>query len=155
MKVEEVEIKLQIWDTAGQERYRSIAQNFYKNAMGVIIVFDITDQNTFNNIRNWMRQVKNNAGENVCKILVGNKSDIKESRTVKEEDIKELAEDLNNVKYFEVSAKTGENVTEAFMNLAKEIKRTHFKDVKQEVTRPQGTNLRRGEEDEGVSKTCC
>eukprot|EP00270_Netrium_digitus_P007693 TRINITY_DN2258_c0_g1_i2.p1 TRINITY_DN2258_c0_g1~~TRINITY_DN2258_c0_g1_i2.p1 ORF type:complete len:178 (-),score=50.23 TRINITY_DN2258_c0_g1_i2:102-635(-) len=73
-------IKLQIWDTAGQERFRTITTAYYRGAMGILLVYDVTDESSFNNIRNWMRNIEQHASDNVNKILVGNKADMDESK---------------------------------------------------------------------------
>ena len=67
------QIKLQIWDTAGQERFRTITQTYYKNAMGIVLAYDVTDENSYNDISKWMQQIDTHASENVAKILIGNK----------------------------------------------------------------------------------
>ena len=112
-------IKLQIWDTAGQERFRTITKTYYKGAHGIILTYDVTDQNSFKNIRNWIKQIEANAQTNVCKVLVGNKCD-KPDRTVTEEDGQKLAQDYN-MSFFETSAKTNQNVNEVFNFLTQEI----------------------------------
>ncbi|MCO5605711.1 hypothetical protein L7F22_059895 [Adiantum nelumboides] len=73
-------VKLQIWDTAGQERFRTITTAYYRGAMGIILVYDVTDESSFNNIRNWIRNIEQHASDNVNKILVGNKADMDESK---------------------------------------------------------------------------
>lgn len=73
-------IKLQIWDTAGQERFRTITSAYYRGAMGIMLVYDVSDERSFNNIRNWIRNVEQNATEGVNMILVGNKCDMSEKR---------------------------------------------------------------------------
>jgi len=69
-------LKLQIWDTAGQERFRTITTAYYRGAMGILLVYDVTDEQSFNNIRNWMRQIQQHAADNVNKVLIGNKCDM-------------------------------------------------------------------------------
>ena len=69
-------VKLQIWDTAGQERFRTITTAYYRGAMGILLVYDVSDDNSFTNVRNWMRQIDQNAAENVNRILIGNKADV-------------------------------------------------------------------------------
>lgn len=73
-------VKLQIWDTAGQERFRTITSAYYRGAMGILLVYDVTDEASFNNIRNWMRNIEQHASDGVIKVLVGNKSDMGEGR---------------------------------------------------------------------------
>ncbi|XP_044342010.1 ras-related protein RAB1BV isoform X1 [Triticum aestivum] len=73
-------IKLQIWDTAGQERFRTITTAYYRGAMGILLVYDVTDESSFNNIRNWIRNIEQHASDNVNKILIGNKADMDESK---------------------------------------------------------------------------
>ena len=75
INVDEKRVKLQVWDTAGQERFRTITQTYYKGAMGIILVYDCTDQQTFNNISNWLKQIDQHANSNVAKVLVANKCD--------------------------------------------------------------------------------
>ncbi|XP_022742687.1 ras-related protein RABE1c-like isoform X2 [Durio zibethinus] len=94
-------IKLQIWDTAGQERFRTITTAYYRGAMGILLVYDVTDESSFNNIRNWIRNIEQHASDNVNKVLVGNKADMDESKR---------------------SAKTNLNVEEVFFSIACDIK---------------------------------
>lgn len=114
-------IKLQIWDTAGQERFKTITSSYYKGAHGIIVVYDITDKESFKNIDNWMNEVEKHASDNVSRILVGNKCDLDESRQVTTDEGKELA-DQYNIRFMETSAKESANVEEAFTLMTKEIK---------------------------------
>ena len=107
-------IKLQIWDTAGQERFRTITKTYYKGAHGIILTYDVTDQDSFKNIRNWIKQIEANAQGNVKRVLVGNKCD-KPDRVVTEEEGKKLADDYS-MSFFETSAKTNKNVTKLIYN---------------------------------------
>ncbi|THU68288.1 hypothetical protein C4D60_Mb08t02320 [Musa balbisiana] len=115
-------IKLQIWDTAGQERFRTITTAYYRGAMGILLVYDVTDESSFNNIRNWIRNIEQHASDNVNKILVGNKADMDESkRTVPTAKGQALADEYG-VKFFETSAKTNLNVEQVFFSIAGDIK---------------------------------
>ncbi len=114
-------IKLQIWDTAGQERFRTITTAYYRGAMGILLVFDVTDQKSFENVRTWHANIEQHASEGVSKILIGNKSDWEEKRAVSTEQGEELARELG-IPYIETSAKSNANVEEAFFNLAREVK---------------------------------
>jgi Ras-related protein Rab-8A len=75
-------LKLQIWDTAGQERFRTITTAYYRGAMGILLVYDVTDEQSFNNIRNWMRQIQQHASDNVNKVLIGNKCDMLDKKVI-------------------------------------------------------------------------
>lgn len=114
-------IKLQIWDTAGQERFRTITTAYYRGAMGILLVFDVTDQKSFENVRTWHANIEQHASEGVSKILIGNKSDWEDKRAVTTEQGEELAKELG-IPYIETSAKSNSNVEEAFFNLAREVK---------------------------------
>ena len=111
-------IKLQIFDTAGQERFRTITKT-HKNAHGIILMYDITNVNSFNNIRNWIKLFEENDMSNVCKVLVGNNCD-KPDRKVTEAEGKKLADDFN-IAFFETSPKTNQNINEVFNYLVREI----------------------------------
>ena len=112
-------VKLQLWDTAGEERFRTITKTYYKGAHGIILMYDVTDQNSFKNIRNWIKQIEANADKSAKRVLVGHKCD-EPGRVVSEEEGKKLAEEYNMV-FFESSARTGKNVSEVFNYLGKEI----------------------------------
>ena len=107
---------LQIWDTSGQEKYKSIGLNFLRNADGVILVFDLTQKDTFEQMKQWLNDV-NEICDDVKIIILGNKSDLKDERKVEEEIANNFAEKLN-YKYFETSAKEGTNIENAFKAMA-------------------------------------
>jgi len=119
INLEEKQIKLQIWDTAGQERFRTITKTYYKGAHGIILTYDVTDENSFKNIRNWVKQIEQNAQTNVCKVLVGNKCD-REDRKVSYDEGLQLANEFK-MPFFETSAKSNYNVSETFTFLTKDI----------------------------------
>lgn len=110
-------IKLQIWDTAGQERFRTIVSSYYRGAHGIMVVFDITNKESFENIPMWCEEIKKYAADSIKKILIGNKSDFETKRQVVYSEAKELA-DSRNMEYIETSAKTALNVEKAFYDLA-------------------------------------
>lgn len=110
-------IKLQIWDTAGQERFRTIVSSYYRGAHGIMVVFDITNKESFENIPMWCEEIKKYAAGSVKKILIGNKSDFDTKRQVAYSEAKELADSMN-MTYIETSAKTALNVEKSFYDLA-------------------------------------
>ncbi len=132
MTIDSTEIKLQIWDTAGQERYRAITQNFYKGALGLAIVFDLTDEGTFQTIKQWLETIKNYAGDKVVKVLLGNKSDLLNEKKVKNQQIEALLKEVK-LPYFETSAKMDRNIKEAFEFMGKEIKRTFMVNASESI----------------------
>lgn len=105
---------LHIWDTAGQEIYRSVTRSYYRNSSCALIVYDITSKPSFESVESWLQDVKSSTPD-YCKIyLVGNKLDLESNRAISEEEAKKFA-DENNIKYFETSAATGQNVTQLFI----------------------------------------
>nr|XP_010962095.1 PREDICTED: ras-related protein Rab-1A [Camelus bactrianus] len=115
-------IKLQIWDTAGQERFRTITSSYYRGAHGIIVVYDVTDQESFNNVKQWLQEIDRYASENVNKLLVGNKCDLTTKKVVDYTTAKEFADSLG-IPFLETSAKNATNVEQSFMTMAAEIKK--------------------------------
>ncbi|KAI7906176.1 GTP-binding protein ypt2 [Cokeromyces recurvatus] len=115
-------IKLQIWDTAGQERFRTITTAYYRGAMGILLVYDVTDERSFGNVRNWFSNIEQHASEGVNKILIGNKCDMEDKRVVTKEQGQTLANELG-IRFMETSAKANIGVEEAFFDLARDIKK--------------------------------
>ncbi|KAG0454908.1 hypothetical protein HPP92_024200 [Vanilla planifolia] len=114
-------IKLQIWDTAGQERFRTITSSYYRGAHGIIVVYDVTEQESFNNVKQWLSEIDRYATENVNKLLVGNKCDLAHQRVVPFEAGKALADEVG-IPFLETSAKDATNVEQAFMKMTADIK---------------------------------
>jgi Ras-related protein Rab-1A len=114
-------VKLQIWDTAGQERFRTITSSYYRGAHGIIIVYDVTDKESFQNIQHWLQEIDKYANEGVMKLLVGNKSDLQSKKVVSYDEAKELADSLG-IGFIETSAKNAHNVEQAFTKMALEMK---------------------------------
>jgi small GTP-binding protein len=120
IELDNKKIKLQIWDTAGQERFRTITTSYYKGAHAILIVFDITDRESFEHVRNWMADIDKFAKEGVLRILVGNKCDLENSRQVRKEEGNEIANKYG-IKYIETSAKDTINIEDLFISTAKHL----------------------------------
>lgn len=114
-------VKLQIWDTAGQERFRTITSSYYRGAHGIIVVYDVTDEATFANVKQWLQEIERYACEGVNKLLVGNKADLASSKVVDFETAKKFADELG-IPVLETSAKDATNVEQAFLTMAQQIK---------------------------------
>ena len=109
------------WDTAGQERFRTITSSYYRGAQGIMLVYDCTDPESFHNVKQWMGEIDRYACENVNKLLVGNKCDLRDEKRVESETAKEFADNME-VPFIETSAKTATNVEETFVMMASAIK---------------------------------
>jgi Ras-related protein Rab-8A len=129
-------VKMQVWDTAGQERFRTITQSYYKGSMGIMLLYDCTSEESFQNVRNWVRQIELHANPEVQKVLVGNKCDLEDKRVISKEMGEKLASDYN-MKFIETSAKSGHNVGESFYLIAKELKDLLMKSS-EDKTKPTG-----------------
>ena len=113
-------IKLQIWDTAGQDRFRAITKNYYKGSHGIILIYDITNIQSFENVKTWVNQIREEASSNVIIYIAGNKVDMEDERKVDRDDGEKLAEDLG-FPFVETSAKNGININETFEDLVERI----------------------------------
>lgn len=143
-------IKLQVWDTAGQERFRTITTAYYRGAMGIVLIYDVTDARTFENVENWFQTVTQHANEDAQIFLVGNKSDDEENRQVSKEQGQHLASSLN-VPFLEASAKTNSNVESIFYELASLIQEKHIDDAPAQSTSGIDVSL----SGNGIKSNCC
>ena len=112
-------IKLRIWDSSGQDRFRSITQSFFRNADGILFIFDLTEINTFEGVKQWLIDSESN-DLSIKKILVGNKVDLIEKRKVEKEIIDNFVK-KRQLKYYEMSAKDGTNIDIVFRELAEMV----------------------------------
>jgi Ras-related protein Rab-1A len=148
-KFENHKIKANYIDTAGQEKFRAISINYLKGTDGVILVFDLTNKETFDLLETWIKEFENTNKSDVSKVLIGNKSDLEEQRQVTTEDAVNFAKTLN-CKYYEASAKTGKNVNEAL----DEIARTAFTNITNNEERVDSIVLD-GNLKKNKGKKCC
>jgi len=113
-------VKLQIWDTAGQERFRTITSAYYRGAHGIIMVYDVTSDESFEHVEEWLAEVNRHASESTIKLLVGNKADLEDKREVPTEKAQRFADNLG-ISFLETSAKNATNVEVAFHTMAEEL----------------------------------
>ena len=117
-------VKLQIWDTAGQDRFRAITKNYYKSANGIILIYDVTSLVTYENVKSWISQIREEAPPNVVIFIAGNKIDMEEERKVNTEDGKRLADEYG-FPFYETSAKEDININETFEDLVESIDKVY------------------------------
>ena len=162
IKIKGVNTKIQIWDTAGQERYRAITSSYYKGSHGCFIVYDITNQSSFDNVEKWYEHVQKEAGKDISIILVGNKSDLENERKVSKEKGEDLAKNLN-CPFFETSAFSGINISQIFQELGNNIfertggvKNEEDIDIELENDNNKAINLNKSNgSDSEEKKKCC
>ena len=150
VKMGDQTVKLNIWDTAGQERFKTITSTYYKGAHGIIIVYDITDRESFNNVNTWLSEVRKHAGGQVVKLLVGNKCDLEEERVVSRQEGQDFADSLG-VSFLETSAKQRVNIDESFMTLTKQVYELLPDTEKKQEQKLNPRNMKRKKEQGG----CC
>jgi Ras-related protein Rab-1A len=114
-------IKLQMWDTAGQERFRTITKGYYRGSNGIVIVYDITDRESFEQTYHWVKEIDAHASADVCRLLVGNKADLEDKRAVKTDEGQSLANQLG-IPFLETSAKERVRVDDMFVRMAGAMK---------------------------------
>jgi Ras-related protein Rab-1A len=122
------QIKLQLWDTAGQERFRTITSSYYQGAHGILIVYDVTDDSSYRNVKNWLNEVNRTIKSDVQVLLIGNKCDLERKRVVNREDVEaytsQIAEQMPrlHIEHLETSAKQSTGVDKAFTTLARKMR---------------------------------
>ena len=149
-------VKLQLWDTAGQERFRTITTAYYRGAMGIILVYDVTDERTFANVKQWFKTVNDHANDDAQLLLVGNKSDM-DTRVVSYEQGEALAQELG-LPFIESSAKDDSNVNEIFFTLAKLIQDKIDNNAMSNngsVSKDDNVKIKSGSESSDSNSNCC
>ena len=153
--LDDTTVKFEIWDTAGQERYHSLAPMYYRGAQAAIVVYDITNTDTFARAKTWVKELQRQASPNIVIALAGNKADLANKRVVEYEDAQSYADD-NGLLFMETSAKTAMNVNEIFLAIAKKLPKTDPNAGGQGAgqQRPKG-NVDLQERNQGGSGGCC
>ena len=113
-------IRVQLWDTAGQEKYRAITKNLFLKVQGVLALYDITNEDSFVNLKSWVKLIKEECGNHMPILIVGNKSDLDDKRSVEKDAANAYAKD-EKVEYIETSSKLGDNVNEAISLMAEKV----------------------------------
>jgi len=145
-------VKLQIWDTAGQERFHTITTSYYRGANGIMLVYDITNPKSFDNIEKWLKNITDHASDDVERLLLANKADMEEQRMISTAKGAELAQ-ANRIKFFETSAKSNANVNEAFISLATAI--LEKQPEKQQTQQQEKVTIDRDRSDIFKNGNCC
>ena len=144
-------VKLQIWDTAGQERFRSIAKAYFRSAVGVILVFDLTDRKSFEDLNQWLNDVHSLCDPNAVVTLIGNKSDLNSQRAITQSEAESFAQ-MHQLTYLETSALGGDNIQEAFQRTAAAVYRKSVNNKEKNAPISPGQKL---DAKSGDKKGCC
>ena len=155
LTINEKKLKMQIWDTAGQERFRTVVSTYFRGAHGILLLYDVTNRDSFKNLESWLIEIEKNAKEKVLKILIGNKCDLTDDREIQSDEGKAFAL-RNGMEFMETSAKMNTNVTEAFETLGKLMiefnsksnTATQKKNENKNLKASSGMNLK-------TKKSCC
>lgn len=150
--LDDTTVKFEIWDTAGQERYHSLAPMYYRGAQAAIVVYDITNQDSFGRAKTWVKELQRHASPNIVIALAGNKQDLATKRMVEFEEAQNYA-DENTLLFMETSAKTAMNVNDIFLAIANKLPRN------EQQTGPsgsgQGRRLTEGDAGTKAPGNCC
>uniref|UniRef100_A0A182JAE3 Ras-related protein Rab-35 n=1 Tax=Anopheles atroparvus TaxID=41427 RepID=A0A182JAE3_ANOAO len=146
-------VKLQIWDTAGQERFRTITNTYYRGTHGVIVVYDVTNGESFGNVKRWLQEIESNC-DIVNKVLVGNKNDDPTRKVVTTEDAERFANQME-IKLFETSAKDNINVEEMFLAITEQVLKHKKQTQKQKQSEPGSEMIQLGKRTQKKKNKCC
>ncbi|XP_075937233.1 RAB5A, member RAS oncogene family, b isoform X2 [Anarhichas minor] len=150
--LDDTTVKFEIWDTAGQERYHSLAPMYYRGAQAAIVVYDITNEESFVRAKNWVKELQRQASPNIVIALAGNKADLASKRALDFQDAQSYADD-NSLLFMETSAKTSMNVNEIFMAIAKKLPKNEPQMAGASSGRNRGVDLT--ETAQPTGRSCC
>jgi Ras-related protein Rab-5C len=151
VQIDDTTVKFEIWDTAGQERYHSLAPMYYRGAQAAIVVYDITNKESFQKAQNWIKELQRQASPNIVIALAGNKLDLAQRRDVSYEEAKAYA-DETSLLFMETSARTAANVMELFTSIARSLPKSDQSNDSNQ--RQQGLNLN-GQANGQTGSSCC
>ena len=155
LTINEKRVKMQIWDTAGQERFRTVVSTYFRGAHGILLLYDVTNRDSFKNLESWLIEIEKNAKEKVLKILIGNKCDLTDDREITSDEGKAFAL-RNGMEFMETSAKMNTNVSEAFETLGKLMIEFNSKSNTTSQKNNQNKNLKASSGmDLKTKKGCC
>ena len=154
--INNLNVSVKLWDTAGQERFKALTPSFFRNAEGVVIAYDVTNSESFDNLKFWISSIKTNLFEKnifIPIIIIGNKIDLEDMRDISKDVASAFAKE-NNFKYFETSAKTGEGVDEAFRDLVNQVLANLDKNEEGTIER-KSIKIEENKDDKQKKKGCC
>ena len=154
--INDITVLVKLWDTAGQERFKALTPNYFRNAEGVVLAYDVTNSESFENLKFWINSIKSNLGEKnifIPIIIIGNKIDMEDMRDITKEDASKFAKE-NNYKYFETSAKTGQGVDEAIRDLVNQVLANSDKNEAAKGER-KSVKIEDNKENNQKKKGCC
>ena len=154
--INNLNVSVKLWDTAGQERFKALTPSFFRNAEGVVIAYDVTNSESFDNLKFWISSIKTNLFEKnifIPIIIIGNKIDLEDMREISKDVASAFAKE-NKFKYFETSAKTGEGVDEAFRDLVNQVLANLDKSEEGTIER-KSIKIEENKDDKQKKKGCC
>ena len=157
VELEKGSVQLNIWDTAGQERFRALAPNYYRQAKGALVVYDITDRKSFDKVVSWIKELKEQADKDIVIVVAGNKADMERERQINRAEALEFCRKLQ-IRHFDTSAKTGNGVQEIFTELARGMFEINGNSTPRSSTRSRKNNrvvIDKNKSDERKKSKCC
>jgi Ras-related protein Rab-1A len=154
LEINNKKVKMQIWDTAGEERFRTVVSTYFRGAHGILLLYDVTNRDSFKNLENWLIEIEKNSSEKVLKILLGNKCDLNDDREIQPDEGRAFA-DRNGMEFMETSAKMNTNVNEAFETLGKLMIEFNSKNNNKTQQGENKTFKANSGKDLNAKKKCC